>query len=38
MIVGALGAISLGIRTMTGRETGFLGKLTEEERGGGGTA
>ena len=38
MIGGALGAISLGIRTMTGRETGFLGKLTEEERGGGGTA
>ncbi|MFH2110141.1 MAG: hypothetical protein ABIJ47_02650 [Candidatus Bathyarchaeota archaeon] len=36
MIGGALGAISLGIRTMTGRETGFLGKLTEEERGGGG--
>jgi len=34
MIGGALGAISLGIRTMTGRETGFLGKLTEEERGG----
>lgn len=35
MIGGALGAISLGIRTMTGRETGFLGRLTEEERGGG---
>ena len=35
MICGALGAISLGIRTMTGRETGFLGKMTEEERGGG---
>jgi len=35
MIGGALGAISLGIRTMTGRETGFLGKLTEEEKGGG---
>jgi len=35
MIGGALGAISLGIRTMTGRETGFLGKMTEEERGGG---
>ena len=34
MIGGALGAISLGIRTMTGRETGFLGKLTEEEKGG----
>lgn len=38
MIGGALGAISLGIRTMTGRETGFLGKMTEEERGGGATA
>jgi hypothetical protein len=37
MIGGALGAISLGIRTMTGRETGFLGRLTEEERGGGST-
>jgi hypothetical protein len=35
MIGGALGAISLGIRTMTGSETGFLGKLTEEEKGGG---
>jgi hypothetical protein len=34
MIGGALGAISLGIRTMTGRETGFLGKMTEEEKGG----
>ena len=34
MIGGSLGAISLGIRTMTGRETGFLGKLTEEEKGG----
>jgi len=34
MIGGALGAISLGIRTMTGREIGFLGKMTEEERGG----
>jgi hypothetical protein len=34
MIGGALGAISLGIRTMTGRETGFLGKLSEEEKGG----
>jgi len=34
MLGGALGAISLGIRTMTGRETGFLGRLTEEERGG----
>jgi hypothetical protein len=38
MIGGALGAISLGIRTMTGRETGFLGKLTEEEKGGGDVA
>jgi hypothetical protein len=38
MIGGALGAISLGIRTMTGRETGFLGKLTEEEKGGGAIA
>lgn len=38
MIGGALGAISLGIRTMTGRETGFLGKLTEEEKGGGAVA
>jgi hypothetical protein len=36
MIGAALGAVSLGVRTMTGRETGFLGKLTEEERGGGG--
>lgn len=34
MIGGSLGAMSLGIRTMTGRETGFLGKLTEEEKGG----
>jgi hypothetical protein len=34
MIGAALGALSLGIRTMTGRETGFLGRLTEEERGG----
>jgi hypothetical protein len=34
MIGASLGAISLGIRTMTGRETGFLGKLTEEEKGG----
>ena len=34
MIGGSLGAISLGIRTITGRETGFLGKLTEEEKGG----
>jgi len=38
MIGGALGAISLGIRTMVGRETGFLGKLTEEEKGGGSLA
>jgi hypothetical protein len=35
MIGAALGALSLGIRTMTGRETGFLGRLTEEERAGG---
>jgi hypothetical protein len=34
MLGGSLGAISLGIRTMIGRETGFLGKLTEEEKGG----
>jgi len=34
MIGGSLGALSLGIRTMTGRETGFLGRLTEEEKGG----
>lgn len=34
MIGGSLGAISLGIRTMTGRETGFLGRLTDEEKGG----
>lgn len=37
MIGGALGAISLGIRTMTGRETGFLGRLSEEEAAGGRT-
>jgi len=35
MIGGALGALSLGLRTMIGIETGFLGKLTEEEKGGG---
>lgn len=34
MIGGSLGAISLGIRTMIGRETGFLGRLTDEEKGG----
>lgn len=33
MIGAALGAIALGVRTMTGRETGFLGRLTEAERG-----
>jgi hypothetical protein len=33
MIGAALGALALGIRTMLGRETGFLGKLTEAERG-----
>jgi hypothetical protein len=38
MLGGSLGAISLGLRTMTGRETGFLGRLTEEERMGGGRA
>jgi len=32
MIGAALGAIALGVRTMTGRETGFLGRLTEAER------
>jgi len=32
MMGGALGAMSLGIRTMIGRETGFLGRLTESER------
>lgn len=34
MIGAALGALALGIRTMIGRETGFLGKLTEAEKGG----
>ena len=34
MIGASLGAIALGIRTMIGRETGFLGKLTEAEKGG----
>lgn len=34
MISAALGAIALGIRTMTGKETGFLGRLTEAEKGG----
>jgi len=34
MIGAALGAIALGIRTMIGRETGFLGRLTEAEKGG----
>lgn len=32
MMGAALGAIALGIRTMIGRETGFLGRLTEAER------
>ena len=32
MMGGALGAMTLGIRTMIGRETGFLGRLTEAER------
>ena len=32
MIGAALGAIALGIRTMIGRETGFLGRLTEAEK------
>ncbi len=32
MMGGALGAMALGIRTMIGRETGFLGRLTESER------
>lgn len=32
MIGAALGAIALGVRTMIGRETGFLGRLTEVER------
>jgi lysylphosphatidylglycerol synthetase-like protein (DUF2156 family) len=34
MIGAALGSLALGVRTMIGRETGFLGKLTEVERGG----
>lgn len=34
MIGAALGAIALGVRTMIGRETGFLGRLTEAEKGG----
>lgn len=33
MIGASLGAIALGVRTMTGRETGFLGRLTEAEKG-----
>jgi len=33
MIGAALGGLALGLRTMIGRETGFLGKLTEAERG-----
>jgi len=32
MIGASLGAIALGVRTMIGRETGFLGRLTEAER------
>jgi len=32
MMGGSLGAMTLGIRTMIGRETGFLGRLTEAER------
>jgi hypothetical protein len=32
MIGAALGAIALGVRTMIGRETGFLGRRTEAER------
>ena len=32
MMGGSLGAMALGIRTMIGRETGFLGRLTEAER------
>lgn len=35
MIGASLGAIALGVRTMIGRETGFLGRLTEAERRGG---
>jgi len=34
MIGAALGAIALGLRTMIGRETGFLGQITEGEKGG----
>jgi hypothetical protein len=33
MIGASLGAIALGVRTMIGRETGFLGRLTEAEKG-----
>lgn len=32
MIGASLGAIALGLRTMIGRETGFLGRLTEAEK------
>lgn len=32
MIGAALGAVALGVRTMIGRETGFLGRRTEAER------
>ncbi len=35
MIGAALGALALGIKTMIGKETGFLGQLTEGEKGGG---
>jgi hypothetical protein len=35
MIGASLGAIALGVRTMIGRETGFLGRLTEAEKVGG---
>jgi hypothetical protein len=34
MIGAALGAIALGLRTMIGRETGFLGQTTAGEKGG----
>ena len=34
MIGAALGALALGIKTMIGKETGFLGRLTEGEKGG----
>jgi hypothetical protein len=34
MIGASLGAIALGLRTMIGRETGFLGRLTEAEKSG----